>query len=908
MYNKTKLSINLAIWNANGILHKSLELSHFLHRNNIDIALISETKIRDITKLNIPSYQIHRSPEKLSSNNAPYGGSMILIKNNIPHTRVSIDLPIQHTTIKLSNNIIITSLYNPPTNSLSPLFINKLLNLENQVIIGGDLNAKHPSWNCNSTNSSGNTIAQLVANNNNISVAYPDSPTRIPPTPQHFSNTLDIYILKNIRKYTPPLTSYDIHSDHLPVLLTIYPPAPITPKPATALNYKKTNWKLYKSHINEHLMINNKLDTTLQIDTEIKKITKIIHTALNSSTPLLPICFTPDPLPDHVLHLIKLRSILKRQDHSLSNTRNKSQINNITKEIHRNILKIKNEKLTTYLKNIQPNTEALWKLVKKLKNKTTSIPPLCHNNLTLHTPSQKAQAIASHFESVHHITHQPTDTHTEHIVTQSINRINNSYISPLDISLIKHKEITSVIKKFRNKKAPGPDGIPNLSLKHLPVKATIQLTYILNACLKLSYFPTAWKNATVIPIPKPGKHLNQISSYRPISLLNTISKILEKVILTRLHKHESLNHLLKPYQYGFRAQRSTVQQLLTLSDKIITNINNKTYTSMLLMDIEKAFDTVWQNALLHKLLTQNTPLYLIKIIQSYLHQRTFQVQIDSTLSSKKPIVAGVPQGGILSAFLFILYINDLPENKNTSLSLYADDTAIIANSKNHDLANKYIQDHVNQLTAYYNKWKIKINAAKTENIFFTNKHLTNENIAPVTIVNMKIEPKTHVKYLGLILDKKLSFTQQINAIKNKTATAKATLHTLLHRNSPITTENKTLIYKSVIRPQISYAAPIWYNLISQTKRKTLQVIQNNFLRLATNTHYNPQIKKLTHSNIQIHKITSTPTLQEHFSKLTLNFFTHKMSFPELQNLNCNNPLINKRAHPKKYPNHTLFNS
>ena len=147
--------------------------------------------------------------------------------------------------------------------------------------------------------------------------------------------------------------------------------------------------------------------------------------------------------------------------------------------------------------------------------------------------------------------------------------------------------------KTKSKEAPGIDGIQNIVLKYLSKKANAQITYIFNACLKQGYFPSSWQKAKILPIQKPGKDKSLSQSYRPISLLNTLSKLLEKIILNRLHKHELQHKQFIPDQFGSRPKHWTVQQLVRLTDSVSLNFNINKSTCALFLNMEKAFDMVW---------------------------------------------------------------------------------------------------------------------------------------------------------------------------------------------------------------------------------------------------------------------------------------------------------------------------
>ena len=162
-------------------------------------------------------------------------------------------------------------------------------------------------------------------------------------------------------------------------------------------------------------------------------------------------------------------------------------------------------------------------------------------------------------------------------------------------------EIRNIIKTTPNNKVPGPDSIPNILLKNLPLKALTQLTYIINGVIKLQYFPKKWKVAIVIHILKPRKPPHDPNSYRPISLLNTIANITERVILRVLNKIVRKKALIPMQQFGFSEGYSTTLTLVRVIQDILKGYNRKQCTVVLLIDIEKVFATVWHNGLVYKL-------------------------------------------------------------------------------------------------------------------------------------------------------------------------------------------------------------------------------------------------------------------------------------------------------------------
>jgi hypothetical protein len=244
------------------------------------------------------------------------------------------------------------------------------------------------------------------------------------------------------------------------------------------------------------------------------------------------------------------------------------------------------------------------------------------------------------------------------------------------------EEVQEAIRGLRVSKAPGPNGIPNRALKHLPQRAVNLLVLIFNTILVTHHFPTAWKHARVISILKPGKDPALPSSYRPISLLDTIGKLFEKILLARSLHEVNVHGLMRDEQFGFRPKHRTSLQLARLVERITKNVGQKRLTGAVFLDVAKAFDTVWIDGLLYKLTLLNFPSYIVYIIPSYLRGRTFEASLQTAMSSLRGMRARVAQGGLISPVVFNLYINDMPSpSHHVELALYADDTAIIATSR-----------------------------------------------------------------------------------------------------------------------------------------------------------------------------------------------------------------------------------
>ena len=258
----------------------------------------------------------------------------------------------------------------------------------------------------------------------------------------------------------------------------------------------------------------------------------------------------------------------------------------------------------------------------------------------------------------------------------------------------------------------------------------MQLTYIINAILRLQHWPSQWKCVVVVPILKPNKNEMLVGSYRPISLLSAIFKLVEKIILIRLDAAQDELNINDECQFRFRRGRGTVQQVVRIVNNVKVQYNLGKNTTMVLLDIEKAFDTVWIPGLLYKLNALNFPTYITKLFHSFLTGRSLQVRVNNKLSTRRDIRARVPQGSCLSPKLYNLFVSDFPEFPKTKL---ADDTAMYAHSHNAQAEKMLLKAHMARATAYYDKWKIRINAEKSEAIVFTRRFTENKILTPISM-------------------------------------------------------------------------------------------------------------------------------------------------------------------------------
>jgi endonuclease/exonuclease/phosphatase family metal-dependent hydrolase len=881
------MTLKMLSWNCHSIIPKKSELSRFLDSSPYDLILLSETWLKDSDSFNLPNFNCYRIDR-------PYGGVAIFINCKIPHSSLAkISLPYAEAiSIKIldpSGDFTVTSLYCSPAASRAQahIFFSKVTSITGPSVVAGDFNAKHQAWNNPNFCRKGTDLLKLCASRN-FQIHGPDGPTLIPPRGN--PSAVDFVISKMKNGLSKPKALNILSSDHHPISFYIDSSfsSPLIPK---IFNYKKANWKKFRSLLNDGSdQINCQfpiLNSKQKIDACIELFTSKITLATNSSIPKkMPYKFRYS-FSAEVETLTRYRNHFRNLFKHTFDPAHKSAMNQLNRLIRQKTIKMNEASFSDKISNLQVVDNSLFDFSKALKKKKAPIPPLRRSDGSLaFSEQEKAEVLADNFLSSHLIPSTITSKN-EKKVKKTFRRLTINAAAPALANchqaartpiLLSHVSI--IIRTLKRKKAPGIDGVVNEVIQNLPKKSVETLTRIFNACMDVNYFPDCWKSAKILPIPKPGKNGDQPSNHRPISLLSNLGKILERIILDRLNEHEESNNIFIKQQFGFRSGHSTVQQVLRITECASFGFNKNRSTGLALLDLEKAFDSVWHDGLVHKLFVNNYPLYLVKLIQSFLTNRTAHVDVNGSSSTPFHIPAGVPQGSILSPHLFNVYINDIPLNGDTQLAIYADDTALFCHVpwKNIKCVSRKLSSSLDSVSNFFRDWKIRINKSKTEIILFTKstKMIKKLPTNPINFDGDSLQWKNQVTYLGVVLDQKLSFRPHIDKVVQKARNVVSSLYCLFKRNNSVPVKEKVSLYRSVVRPVMTYACPVFSNC-PKTHFSRLQIQQNKVLRMAINAPWYTR-------NDDLHSEANIPTIREYTDKISCNFY-HRAACHENELIN-----------------------
>lgn len=884
----THNSLRILHWNANGIRRRINEFFSYLSRNQILVACVNETKLNHRIRFNNSNYrvfQLDNSEGIISS-----GGIAIIVHKSLKcqllpwiDTKTIQCLGINISFRDSSFNINIISAYfngAPQTHDFN-LFRDDLIKISQMrnFVLLGDLNSRHPYWGCFNTNRAGRILYQLI-NENRFDIHFPDSSTYFSGSYRRPS-TIDLVLKNSSIRVNSLEVSYEIQSDHLPILLDLNVHChrndlQVTPIPC----YSRANWTRFKTIIDRSIDLNYFSLTpdcsTTDIDDRVSKLTDLIIRATNQSVPLYTPRHDNPNVPQSLLNLIHERRRLRRQ--FVRNGRPfliGQKIAQLTRQIDHEFVVLHNATFQRNVSRIIPNEDfnrKLFKLTKCLRGPRCRMGPLKDNTNFYVSNNEKANALASAFErnhsnsqSVHHNLsfNRRIQTKAEQIRSISCkNDISEIFFKPSEICL--------ALRSLKNGKSPGQDQIRNEALKNASRKLIVAITLIFNACLQLSYFPKAWRHAITTPVPKPNKPHSCPSSYRPISLLSTLSKVFERLILDRLK--DSLQDKIPNYQFGFKQGHSTCHQIRRVVKYVKSNFSQGYSTGMVLLDLKSAFDSVWHDGLIWKLANSPCPLYLVRLIQSFLSDRTFSVRVDQEHSRTLRIPTGVPQGAVLSPFLFNFFLSDLPSPERCFLAQFADDIAALTSNKSPRFILSRLQTFVDQFDAFCKKWRLALNPDKTESIYFTRR--TSPRFYPsrgITVQRHECPWSDHAKYLGVFLDRRLTYAKHMNHAITKSGNTIKSLFSVINRRSRLHVKNKLLIFKSIIRPNYMYGCQIWGDC-ADVHLKKLQVVQNKILKMCYDLPYD-------FPTIGLHEIDKIDPIKTYASNL-MNKFVDKCQSSE----------------------------
>ncbi|GFW74947.1 probable RNA-directed DNA polymerase from transposon X-element [Trichonephila clavipes] len=402
----------------------------------------------------------------------------------------------------------------PPHGCINTTELDAILNHNNKAFLFGDFNAKHPSWNPGRENTNGNILCNRAVGSA-LEILAPDTPTHF--NTYHTNAILDIGFAVNL-SHTEVFTINELRSDHNPVIFDFVTNNVLPPILRTL---KSTNWTKFQEIIYRNIPGNPQID---YLDLAVQSFTSYVSNAVSASTSTRLINTPHLRLPENIRELIRAKNRFRKLWNNTRYPPYKREVNALIRQIRSEIQDHKNRTWKKFLLTLNPEDNSLYNLHRKFSKKHIPFPPLHGPGGMAYSDFEKAEAFKDTLEVTFQENEEPYCDDKIEEVKNLVNHFLDHFATSTPPS-----EVRGIIKKLQNRKAAGPDQIPNIAVKYLTLNATTHLTKIYNQYLIKNHFPTQWKQANVIMLAKPNQNRTFTQGYRPISLINATVKIFERI-------------------------------------------------------------------------------------------------------------------------------------------------------------------------------------------------------------------------------------------------------------------------------------------------------------------------------------------------------------------------------------------
>ena len=702
-------------------------------------------------------------------------------------------------------------------------------------MICGDVNAHSILWDDTRANKEpdqrGITLENWLAENNMLAVndGRPTHDSRSSGT----ASAPDVTIVHtSMMDRVSWETVSDLSSDHRPIIITYRDHFPkVNYKPTYKWKLKKADWTKFREDVDNEIPVRYKKKNINKVEKLLRKA--ILKSANRHIGKKKVTGSTKCYMTEEIKAEIKKRNQLRKQISS-----RREEWLESCKKVSDMIREEKSARWKDYVSKLdrKSDTREIFKTIRAIEGKH---PPKKDNEVlevdgkACVTDKQKAEQFAKTYRSFSKLPKCKRDRKIRKFIWKQKKVVRVPEESECEIRM---EEMMRVINETSNNMAAGSDDIPYEMIKNLGEKALEMLLHLYNRCWEGEGIPIKWREATIKTLLKEDKDPKDPTSYRPISLTSCLGKILEKIIANRLIYILESRGILSNNQAGFRPGRCTTDQLLKLVQEASDNIHEKPRgrgTITTFFDYSKAYDTVWRDGLLYKMIQNNIPYKYVRYVRHFLSGRKTVVSVNNTNSKQFLLKDGLPQGSSISPILFLIFINDIDVDLNleTTASLFADDTSVWRkDGKIRGSQRRLMQAEVDKIINWAESWKMKINGSKTKCMVIASSKSEQSTDPKLKVGSSQIKLEQHYPFLGVKVPSDLRFGGHVEKITTKGRKRNRVLKCMSGKKWGNTRETQRTIYVQFVRAAIEYASQSWNSWISKTQLEAIQRVQNDALR------------------------------------------------------------------------------
>ena len=846
--------LKIVFWNVRSVLNKIDSIRIKLQEERISILVITESWLKpDIpnTLIDIEGYIVHRLDRNYLNEQGFLkrgGGIIVYVENTLSFDIIDGDMfnvsknDVELTTLCIkrphTRRLYLLSIYRPPTGKVK----NCITTLENSlkflphidksdIFLGGDFNINYQKYRQDNTKKLKHFAIQHQL------TQYIKESTR----PLQNDATIDLIFSNCSHVQYAGTLSWNL-SDHIPVIVNIK-------KKKTYLEKAEFKGRSYR-RFDQHIFLNSLNDMDWYVfekSLDANKKWEILYNnvleTLDAQIPVKTFVFPkskPEWLVAEIAEYMKARDSLLKKASRTKDPKDKKAANKARNRTNRMVKNAKNSFIKDKLSDYQDNPKKFWEQIKSTypSDKKQNPIRISDKDGNILENNQTAELVNDYFTNIGPNLARNTHEMALNIDPDALDIKINPQQPECPVLNLQYPPIEKLIQKVNDIKNFKSSGLPlvasriwKIIFQHNPYL----LYNIIKTSIDTKVFPTKWKKATVIPIPKVSKPMGP-EDLRPISLLPLPGKIFEHLIHSQIDQFLEQHNLLTKSQNGFRSNHSTVKTVFDFTSDLINSYNVQSDILAIYIDFKKAFNTVNHSLLLDKLPSFNFGENTCQLLKSYLSNRTQSTFINGYTSEELTITYGVPQGSVLGPKLFLIFINGLVYNiQHCKYFLYADDIVMFIRLGKESLlrnVNLFKQD-IKSIETWCLKNELTINIKKTKLQYFPQNRNTDciafENEVTCRIYGQELTYVSTFKYLGIDIDRHVnmkSFYESLYKLVNHK------LYLLKLVRPSLTIDAALAVGKSMILSLIDYG--IFLTSITQEDKSELQKLQNKILRCCLN--------------------------------------------------------------------------